>query len=96
MKQSAAQRALAEEEDHNLQSLAKGCRDVLEELDAILQKFYEIGADPQNFKAKSKKAWKRFRWDEEQVNVLRSRIISNISMLNAFNGSLTRYATTRR
>jgi len=34
--------------------------------------------------------WKRFKWDPENINDLRSRINTNIGFLNAFNGRLTR------
>ena len=37
-----------------------------------------------------KKVWKRLKWEPEDIRELRSRINSNITLLNAFNGRLTR------
>ncbi|KAG9230435.1 hypothetical protein BJ875DRAFT_385145, partial [Amylocarpus encephaloides] len=38
-----------------------------------------------------KRVWKRLNWKPEDITQLRSRVSSNISLLNAFNGRLTRY-----
>jgi Cdc6-like AAA superfamily ATPase len=37
-----------------------------------------------------KRVWKRLKWEPEDITELRSRISSNIDLLNAFNGRLTR------
>ena len=37
-----------------------------------------------------KKVWKRLKWEPEDIRDLRSRVSSNIALLNAFNGRLTR------
>lgn len=37
-----------------------------------------------------KKAWKRLKWEPDEVRDLRNRLCSNISLLNAINGRITR------
>ena len=65
-------------------------------LDKTLEEYQELGpdpkdCDPKSFRFKFRRGWKRLRWEPEDVKELRSRINSNISLLNAFNGQLTRY-----
>jgi len=71
------------------------CYDVLNTLDKILDKYQELGSDPRGCDPKSlgfkvRRGWKRLRWEPDDVKDLRSRISSNISLLNAFNGQLTK------
>jgi hypothetical protein len=46
--------------------------------------------DPESVGKKVKRVWKRFKWEPEDIKELRSRINSNVALLNAFNGQLTR------
>jgi len=39
----------------------------------------------------SRRVWKRVKWEPADVQELRSRVTLNISLLNAFKGSLIRY-----
>jgi len=42
-----------------------------------------------------KRIWRRLKWEPEDIRELRSRISSNITLLNAFNNQLTRDNTVR-
>ena len=42
-----------------------------------------------------RRAWKRLQWEPEDIRDLRSRISSNIALLNALNGRLVRDNTTK-
>jgi hypothetical protein len=60
-----------------------------------LEKYEELGSDPKDgdpksFRLKVRRGWKRLRWEPEDIKELRVRIISNISLLDVFNGQLTR------
>ena len=85
---------LSEEERKHLQSLVQGCQDVFDELNALTEKFSILGADSTSFKARSQKAWKKITWDQDEVTELRSRITSNVVMLEAFNGNLARLVSS--
>jgi hypothetical protein len=39
---------------------------------------------------KLKRVWKRLKWEPEDIRELRSRITSNVNLLNTFNGRLNR------
>jgi hypothetical protein len=49
-----------------------------------------LGSCPKDVSRRVKKVWKRLKWEPEDIQELRSRINSNITLLNAFNGRLTR------
>jgi hypothetical protein len=76
--------------EQDLSSLMQGCRDVLTALNAILKKNDILGNSSQSSAARAQKAWKRFKWDQEDIQELRSRIISNTSLLSIFTTNLAR------
>jgi hypothetical protein len=55
-----------------------------------LDKYRELSSSPEGVGRRMKKVWKRFKWEPEDIQELRSRISSNITLLNAFNSRLTR------
>lgn len=83
-------RDLTEQQKENLRSVVQGCRNVLDDLDKILDKYHVLDTSPQNRSGKWRKAGKRLKWDASNIAGLRSRLTSNISLLNAFHGSLIR------
>ncbi|KAL9076997.1 MAG: hypothetical protein Q9161_000630 [Pseudevernia consocians] len=66
----------------------EGTRSVLEELGLVLENFTSLGKKQPTIGVKTLKAWKRLRWDQEAIKDFRSRIISNTTILEAFNSSL--------
>lgn len=88
--QTISERELSEKQQSDLKSLTQGCHDVLTELDTMLNEYKNLGASPQSFRARSQRTWNKMRWDQDQITELRSRIVSNTSILDAFNASLTR------
>ena len=45
---------------------------------------------------KSRRAWKRLKWEPDDIQELRSRVALNVGYLNAFNGSLIRCVPEQR
>lgn len=93
------QRDLTSERRKKLVSIIVGCYNVLNAVDETLEKYQDLGSDPKDcdpksFRFKFRTGWKRLRWEPDDVKELRSRITSNISLLNAFNGQLIRYSPT--
>jgi hypothetical protein len=72
-----------------LEVIDKGCRNVLDELERILDKYSELGSEYASVGKRIKRGWKRLNWKPEDIDELRSRVITNITLLNAFNGRLT-------
>ena len=73
-----------------MHDIADGCRNVLDKLGKTLDKYSELKSNPESVGKKVKRVWKRLKWEPEDIRELRSRISSNITLLNAFNGRLTR------
>jgi Cdc6-like AAA superfamily ATPase len=72
-----------------LEDIDKGCRNVLDELQRILDKYGELNYKTGSVGRRIKRVWKRLKWEPEDIKELRSRISTNIGFLNAFNGRLT-------
>ncbi|KFY46625.1 hypothetical protein V494_00395, partial [Pseudogymnoascus sp. VKM F-4513 (FW-928)] len=81
---------LSTDQKRDLEDIDKGCRNVLDELQRIVDKNSEVGIACGSVGKRIKRVWKRLNWKPEDINELRSRISTNISLLNAFNGRLTR------
>ena len=70
--------------DARLTILVDGCKDVLNDLEKLLENYESLGTQAQ-------RTWDRMRWGLEELADVRSRIISNTTLLTAFNSSLTKY-----
>jgi hypothetical protein len=96
-----SKRHLTSEQRKELVDIFVGCYNVLNALDNVLNKYQELGSDPKGCDPKSlsfkiQRGWKRLRWEPEDVKEIRSRITSNISLLNIFSGQLNKYLPTLR
>ncbi|KAF8243379.1 hypothetical protein K440DRAFT_613179 [Wilcoxina mikolae CBS 423.85] len=78
---------LSAERKIHLDSLTAGCRNVLADLDALLQKFNSLGSH-------SKRTFDRLRWSQDKVSALRDRIVSHTVLLTAFNTNVQACAPT--
>jgi hypothetical protein len=90
---------LTDEQAKELTSIAEGCHNVLKALDKALEKYQELSSDTRDCDLKSlrfkvRRGWKRLVLEPGDLTELRNRIISNITLLNAFNGRVTRYSPT--
>lgn len=81
-------RNLTARQKQDLHSIVEGCRDVLIDLNKVMDKYHCLIVSPKSLGDKSQRLWKKLRWKSDDITELRSRIISNISLLNIFNGSL--------
>ena len=60
------------------QQALKGCKDVLEDLNSLIEKYNSTGS------SKTSRVLKRIRLGTENIDSLRVRLISNSASLNAF------------
>jgi hypothetical protein len=61
----------------------QGCRNVSLELRAILDKSGILENDSTAYwKDTIRRAWRRIRWDQADIDIFRARIVSNISLFN--------------
>lgn len=84
---------LTTKHEKRLHDIVEGCRNVLDRLEKTLQKYHELSSEAG--KKRYKKVWKRLIWEPEEIHELRSRISSNIALLNVFNSGVTRDNTVK-
>ncbi len=75
---------LSESKREDLRRLINGCKSVLQELEALLERYKSLGTQ-------SRRPWDRLRWGNGQVKDIRQRLISSTASLTSFNTSLTKY-----
>jgi len=68
---------ISESRKASLATISNGCSSVLQDLEALVNKYDGIGS-------KSKITWNRMNWGSENISELRARLISNTVMLSAF------------
>lgn len=84
------ERDLTNQQLNELCDIIRRCRGVLEELNKKLIEFKELDVGRKSSDGKPRRAWKRFKWDQEDIDGLRRRIASNISLFNTFLGRVSR------
>ena len=78
------------QQETELNGISERCCNILEELDKALDRYQELDSRANSFGGKSRRVWKRLTWDPKDVDGFRSRITSNVLLLNTFLGRLTR------
>lgn len=76
---------LNQRQEAELESVRKGCTDVLKDLDKLLRKYGGLRT------TRSLTVWDRVKWGMEDVKTMRDRLISNTTMLSAFNTAFIQY-----
>jgi hypothetical protein len=64
--------------------LTDGCKEALEELEKLVINYESLGTQAQ-------RTWDRLKWGLEGQADMRSRILTHVTLLTAFNTSLTKY-----
>ena len=68
---------LPPERQARLKTVGNGCQRVLSDLQTLVDRYENLGTQ-------SKKTWDRMKWGAEDIFEIRSRLISNTTMLTAF------------
>jgi hypothetical protein len=84
------QRDLSSQQKKDLDEIAQGCHDVLNELKEKLDKNQELDSNVKGIGGKSRRMWKRFQWDQMEIDQFRNRLKLNISAFDMFLGRITR------
>jgi len=82
--QFAESRGLSPTRAQRLAFLVEGTNDVLQDLKRLLDGYETLGTQAQ-------RTWDRMRWGMEDLTDVRSRLISNTTLITAFNSALARY-----
>lgn len=75
-----SQQGLTAEQGGKLTTCRQGCDEVLKDLDGLLDKYENMGT-------KAQRAIKRVGFGMQDMDAIRLRLISNVSMLDAFNNA---------
>jgi septation ring formation regulator EzrA len=81
---------LTTQQKTELREIADGCLNVLQKLEQTLDKYSELNPGSSRIKNRVKRVWKRLKWEPEDIKELRSRIVANVTLLNTFQGKITR------
>lgn len=81
---------LDEQQEKDLRDITSNCGDVLRELKNTLDKYSELKSGHAGAGSRAKRIWKRLKWEPDDIKELRSRIIVNVILWNAFQGKIDR------
>lgn len=73
---------LSEQQRQDIQAILDGCREVLQDLKVKLDKSEILAYTTTDWKSMARQAWSRIRWDQVEVDRLRGRITSTVSLFN--------------
>lgn len=82
-----SQQDLTTEQGVKLNTCRQGCEGVVKDLDGLLVKYESLGS-------KSQRAFDRMRFGMKDMNGIRLRLISNVTMLDGFNNAWVQSALT--
>ena len=84
------QRDLSSQQKKDLEEIARGCHDVLNQLKDKLEKSQELDSKAKGISGKLRRMWKRFQWDQTEIDQFRNRVGLNITAFSTFLGQITR------
>src|SRR5438874_1132958 len=74
----------------SLRTAKSECLDVLGEMNKLITKYPELESVSSGFRDRSRRLWQRLKWDSTDVQKLRLRLTSNISLLSTIYAELSR------
>ncbi|MCJ1391369.1 hypothetical protein MMC18_004233 [Xylographa bjoerkii] len=80
--------SLDQVQQERLTTVGEGCRSVLQDLEALLEKYKSLGTQ-------SQRTWDRMRWGLEDITKLRERLQSSTATLTALNTAITNSSQAR-
>ncbi|KAK6822051.1 hypothetical protein RU639_006694 [Aspergillus parasiticus] len=81
---------LSDTQKSELQAITDSCRCVCDEIYEKINIYRVLESDHSTGLRRVVRVWKRLKWEPDDIQDLRARISSNIGLLNAFNGRITR------
>ena len=85
------QRDLSSQQKKDLEEIARGCHDVLNQLKEKLDKNQILDSKVKGISGKSRRIWKRFQWDQAEIDQFRNRVGLNITAFGIFLGRMARF-----
>jgi len=78
------ERRLTSKQKSELDGIAQGCRNILDELEEILGRYQELDSSANYLGGMPRRVWKTLKWDLKEIDGIRGRISSNILLFNTF------------
>lgn len=85
IKDTLPHRDISDQRKQELEAISRGCVDVFEELAAVLNDSEDI------ISGKKRMAWKRLRWNEDDIDAFRKRLTLKVTGFNMFLQTITKY-----
>ena len=85
-----SERDVSNRQKNDLDEIARGCHNVLNQLKEKLDKSQELDSKAKGISGKSRRIWKRFQWDQAEIDQFRNRVNLNITAFGTFLGRITR------
>ncbi|KAG0647605.1 Ankyrin repeat domain-containing [Hyphodiscus hymeniophilus] len=86
---SLSRQTLTNRQEKSLISLLARCHEILTDLEGVVDKNYYLNSsNVHGFRDKSRRMWKRLKWEPDDIQELRSDVALYVGLLIAFNGSL--------
>lgn len=82
---------LSVQQRSEIESIAQKGREVLQEIEARLSEYNVLAFKTPNWKSKALRAWARVNWDQAEIESLRNRITSCVSLFNLVMGKINQY-----
>lgn len=76
------QRNSPDQQKTDFSEITQGCQDIVKELEETLDQYQELGPNTKGSAGRLKRAWKRLKWDQTNIDRLRNRITSNVLLFN--------------
>ncbi|KAF3012972.1 hypothetical protein E8E14_004221 [Neopestalotiopsis sp. 37M] len=84
---SLAAHDVSDDQKKNLSEIRESCRSVLEDSHNELSKYISLESTGRSLHERTKRAWKRVKWEPDDIRDLRGRVTANIVALNSFTGA---------
>ncbi|KAJ5964750.1 uncharacterized protein N7479_004626 [Penicillium vulpinum] len=79
---------LSSQQQADLRKLSTSCHEVLVDISKTIEDYTELSSTKDGKRNMAKRAWKRLKWEPNDIQELRLRIGTNIALLTAFNGQI--------
>ncbi|OQD71694.1 hypothetical protein PENPOL_c001G06226 [Penicillium polonicum] len=81
---------LSSQQQAELKEISTGCNEVLADILKKIEDYTELSTTNDAKRNIAKRVWKRLKWEPSDIQELRLRIGTNITLLTAFNGQIMR------
>lgn len=81
---------LSSQRKNDLNQIAQGCRDVLNELKDQLDDFQDLGVAANGLREKLKRIWKRATWNNDEIVEFQSHIEASVDSFTLFFNGLNK------